>query len=221
MHNLKAGRIPSDLLVSADVLEDYIKVLVRTYQAESAYVHLLQEEKNGPAWQQLSEQLAKWAYVYLCRKHFQPGAETMELAKEQASEACVQMLKSPFPYDVSFALWSHRVLLNVCRKYLRTNGRRAKNLPIHDQSFEQMAEILPAAASTESEASQNVVHGQLLAGLAQLKETRAQVIRRHYFEEVPFSQIAKEMGRSVAAVHSLHFQALQSLRKHLTGYNYE
>lgn len=219
--NLKIGRGLPGGLDAGDLLEDYIKVLVRTYQADSPYIRLLQVEKNETAWLELYEQLARWAYAYLCRKHFQPGDETMELAKEQATEACAQILKTHFPFDVSFALWSRRLLLNVCRKYLRTHGRRAKNLPTHDQPVEDMAEFLPAPRHTESEANQNMVRQDLLAGLAKLKESRAHVIRRYYFEEVPFAQIAEEMGRSVAAVHSLHFQALQSLRKHLVRYNYE
>jgi RNA polymerase sigma factor (sigma-70 family) len=211
--NIAAGRYQSAFIVGFSV-ESYVELVFQTYQAEAANVTALQVEKSDEKWQALYTQLAKWAYSYFVRKNFKPGIATMDLAQDQASEACIQILRSPFPYDVSFELWAHRLLLNVCSKHLRTQSRRAKNIPT--QAIDDLTETLPNHEdSPEDHLQLKVLQQDILEGINQLKDTRAQVVLMHYFEAVPFSEIARQMGKSVAAIHSLHFQALANLRNHM------
>lgn len=210
--NLARGRISSEFLSSPVDIHDYVSKLAANFKNLSSHIHQLQVEKNEDVWRELFEQMAKWAYAYLLRKNFRPEQNTVEIAKGCATEASIQILKSHFPYDVEFDLWCRRVLSNTCSKYLRTHGRREKNLPMLAEPIEELAEVIADLNTPDPMIEQELFH-TLLDGLAQLSASRTYVIRRYYFELASFEEIAKELGKSVAAIHSLHFNALEDLRK--------
>ena len=213
--NLERGRIDSLALNSSAQLHQYVSRLADHYKELSGYVQALQIEKDETLWKELFPRLAKWTYAYLIRKGFQFGPNTLEIAIGQATEASIQLLNSHFPYDVSFDLWCHRLVINTCAKFLRTQGRRANHLPTLSQPFEDFEEVIKSPEDPELQFEMEAFHLRLNSAVTNLAPARMRVVRGHYFQGKDFGALAKELGRSVAAIHSLHFHALNDLRAQL------
>lgn len=215
--NLKRGRIATWVLASEAGIQGYVTNLVENYAALSDQVQKLQIDRDEALWKELFEHLTKWAYGYLLRKNFQPGQATLELAIGQATEASLQILSSHFPYDVGFDIWCHRLLINTCAKFLRDQGRKANRLAVIEQSVEELAEKIKSPESPEFRADQETLYERLTSAVKDLAPARAYVIHGYYVHEKDFATIAQELGKSVAAIHSLHFHALNDLKKRLAS----
>lgn len=213
--NLERGRIDTLALTSSTRLDQYVSRLAANYKELSGYIQALQIEKDEALWKELFQQLAKWTYAYLIRKGFQFGPNTLEIAIGQATEASIQLLNSHFPYDVAFDLWCHRLVINTCAKFLRSQGRRASHLPTLSQPFEDFAEAIKSPENPELQVETEAFHLRLNSALTNLAPARMHVVQGYYFHGKDFRALAKELGKSVAAIHSLHFHALNDLRAQL------
>ena len=76
----------------------------------------------------------------------------------------------------------------------------------------QVADVTPSHESTLLETQQ---HQRVASALAQLPPDEAHVIRRRFFGEVSYEEIAAELGLSVGRVMQLRRSGLQSLRQRL------
>ena len=214
--NLDRERIQAFTDGDSDRLREYIRQVADRYQALNPYIHEIQFEWNETAWETLFQRLQIWAFNFLVRKGFQATPATQEIAAECASDAASTLLKAHFPYDTEFDPWAHIIVQNVCRKFIRTATKRSV---IPEESLLSLDETLQISVDSPLDTQDfgKSLEAGLSDAIARLPEARRQVIILIYFDGMSSSEAAKKMGKSVGAIYSLQFNALEELRKILTG----
>lgn len=212
--NLERGRIERFLGDDYELsrVDEYIQRVVGFYDALNPKLHGLQIEKDTASWETLGENLQTWAYNYFRRKNFTHGPKTMEIVGECASDAAGIIVNAYFPFDTDFTPWAHRILLNVCGKYIRSALKKSVIpndviVPIDD-----VMGILPDMSMQDNQ-RRNEIREELEEAIEKLSPSRKDVILKRYFEGLSLHEIAAVMERSIGAVYSLHFYALQDLQK--------
>lgn len=206
--NLDRGRV--EYFVGDDFARvgEYVQRVVDHYERLSPYIKAVQKNKSDDVWLPLFKNLQTWAYNFLLRKNFYPSPETQVIAEECAAEAAMHLLDAHFPYDTDFEPWAHTIITKTCLHYFRDETKKsvipAKNLTELDETQPD----LNAVAFMEQDIS-----GNLLEVLSQLSDARCQVLQLHYLKNMSLPEIAKVLGKSLGAVYSLHFNALEDLRK--------
>lgn len=210
--NLDRNRGIGYIGIHPENVEKYVFRVVDHYQRLSPFLFELQIAKNTDVWKPLYERMRKWAYSFLLKKGFYSGKETQDTAEACATEAAILILNAHFPYDTEFDAWAHTVTQNACRKFIR-KATRKKIVPQKQLvSIDDVEYLLPHTSSKNREL-QNELADELEEALSQLSEARRTVIEFHYLEGRSFSEIARKTGKTVSAIHSLHFNALRDLRK--------
>jgi RNA polymerase sigma factor (sigma-70 family) len=206
--NLDRGRV--EVFVGEELAraDEYVRHVADQYKKLNPYLTAVQIERTPEVWTPLFKKLQTWAYNFLLRKNFFPGLETRAIAEERATDAAMQILEAYFPYDIEFEPWAHVIVTNTCLRFFRDETKKSI---VPSQKIVELDEKLPGP-DDPSWANQES-RSELLKAMAQLPDARRQVIQYHYLDELSLPEIAKSMGKSVGAVHSLHFNALQDLRK--------
>lgn len=210
--NLDRGRIHGFVDGNINLVGEYVRQVTDLYLNLHSYLHQLQLEKRTDLWEPLFGQMQSWAYNFLVRKGFAADEATQDIASECATEAAVNMLGAYFPYDTDFDPWAHVIVQNACRKYIRA---RMKKSAIPEDSIVDIEDEMTGLndAPVEKRVSGNEPAENLLEALDALSNSRRQVLELIYFEELSPEEVAQKMGKSVGAVYSLQFHALQDLRK--------
>lgn len=213
--NLDRGRLQN--FVEADIarVSEYVARVVEKYRRLHGLLHQLQIEKVAEAWEPVLHQMEKWAYRFLVQSGYPEVATTWQNALDCASEAAGRLHGAYFPYDTEFDPWARVIVRNVCMKFI---GRAAKDVSVIEESYDSLENSLQnIAESTFSNSSDpNDLHSALLEAVDQLTPSRREVIVLKYYQDLSPAEIAEKLGKSVRAVHSLQFRALQDLRKFLT-----
>jgi RNA polymerase sigma-70 factor (ECF subfamily) len=138
------------------------------------------------------------------------GAEAEDLAQQ----VFIRVWKSAPRYrpTAKFTTWLFRITRNLVFNELRRKRHFA------DQS-EALAEPIERA---EREPDRVLLEGELQRAIQeainQLPESQRMAIILRRYEEMPYEEIAKVMGTSVAAVKSILFRARAELRERLEKY---
>jgi RNA polymerase sigma factor (sigma-70 family) len=209
--NLKRGRI--QVFVEEDIkrVPEYVWKVAENYKNLGPLINQLQIERSAKTWESVFLKMQTWAYNFFIRKNFYPNIATQESAVECATEAAISVLSAHFPYDTEFEPWAHMIVLHACQKYIRKgmlSGKYQANIGILDEE----AENIQDHAFQEFEYHKSL-RNDLLNALSQLPLSRRQVIEMMYFRGFSAAEIAAELGKSVGAVYSQHFNALSDLKK--------
>jgi RNA polymerase sigma-70 factor (ECF subfamily) len=128
--------------------------------------------------------------------------------------------------EAEFLAWLRQIfakqLANLLRRYLGTKGRNVRLerplKPGPDQSSQTSDEVLVAVQSSPSQRAARREQAVLLAeALGRLPEDYREVLVLRDLEELPFTEVARRMGRSVDAVEKLWLRALARLRHTMGG----
>ncbi len=212
LNNLERERLQTFMDGSCDGIEAYVQHVDRLFAKLHKYLHQLQIERSYDVWEPLFERMQNWAYNFLLRKNFTKHPQTQELAAACATDAALILLNAYFPYDTEFDPWAHILVQNSCRKFISKNFRKSV---VSEKQFVELDENLVSSEQLplETRALQKEADGELLRALAQLSKARRRVIELAYFDELEAAEIAQILGKSVNAIYSLQFRALQDLRK--------
>lgn len=208
--NLTRGRVLSFLEGNEHATpRQYVLRVIEFYNRLHPHLYNLQVVRASEAWQTLYDQMCQTAQHYFVRWDVPNIHATHELAKECASEAAARILTAHFPYDVEFDPWMYVLLRNVCYSKLKKSVESAaQDLSALEECLTDSS--IPTGRKIETQID---LRNGLLSGLEQLTPARRQVVWMHYFENRTFQEIADEMGKSVNAIHQLHFYALHELEK--------
>lgn len=212
--NLSRGRIERIFRMEGDLTpQKYVLRVAETYTKQHPYLAELQEERSLQAWEVLYDLMCKTAMKLLLRRGFSVTRETRELAEECTSEASAQILTAHFPYDVEFFPWMYVVLRNVCVAKIKKSWQTSA------QDFSELEEWLVDPTSPTGRKIENDLGARqaFQEALKKLSPGRQEVIILHYFEDRSFQEIAEIMGKTVNAVHQLHFYAIRDLEKLLAN----
>jgi RNA polymerase sigma factor (sigma-70 family) len=209
--NLDRGRIHGFIGDDISLLDAYVERVAAQYQQFHPYIHKLQVERDDEVWAPLFEKLQEWAYNFLLRNNFSATLATHEIAMDCGTTAAMTLLDAYFPYDTDFEPWAHVITRNACLKFFRNETKKSVVPP---QNIVELKETLSNTDDSISTGQSRLENkNEVLAALAQLPSARRQVIERYYFDGESLPEIAQTMGKTVGAIHSLHFNALQDLRK--------
>jgi RNA polymerase sigma-70 factor (ECF subfamily) len=119
--------------------------------------------------------------------------------------------------DAELAAWLRRILANNLADALRKYGTGARDVAL-ERSLEESASRLEAwLASEQSSPSDRAARQEqslrLAAALAQLPDDQRQAIDLKHLQGRPVEKVAREMGRSGAAVAGLLRRGLKRLRE--------
>jgi RNA polymerase sigma factor (sigma-70 family) len=211
--NLQNGRVDSFTEGQAERIQEYVLRVADHYKQWHEYIDKVQIEKDDLVWEALLLQLRKWTYSFFIHYGFEPIYTRTELVPTQANEVAIQLLKAHFPFDTSFEPWAFNIVKSTCLKFMRTSMKKSA-VPIRylvdlDDSLENW---IPDPQA-QLDVIYNEEHSSLIDAINQLPPIRRKVIIQKYFYELPSSEIAENTKKSVSAVYSLHFNAIESLRK--------
>jgi RNA polymerase sigma factor (sigma-70 family) len=215
MANLERGRIERFMDGKTDSLPAYVQRVADTYTGLHAMLHQIQVEQSTRVWEPLFDRMQTWAYNFFLRKNFSATADTQQIAAECTSDAALNLLNAYFPYDTDFDAWAHIIVQNACRKYIE---RAFKKSVVPEDQIVDLDDNLASSNDLplEGQMLQNESGDELRGTVAQLTESRRIVVQLIYFEGLDAQEAAQRMHKTVGAIYSLQFHALDDLRKILS-----
>jgi RNA polymerase sigma-70 factor (ECF subfamily) len=103
--------------------------------------------------------------------------------------------------------WLFTIALNLCRDLQRYRGRR------HETPVEDVVLVAETPAQSARETAE--LQARVRTALGQLSAEQRAVIELHWFEELPFGEIATIVGASAGAVRVRAHRGYEALRKAL------
>lgn len=212
--NLDRGRVQNYIEDNINRVPEYVTRVTEKYQRLHKFLHEMQIEKVSETWKPVLDQLEKWAYRFLVKKGYPEVATTWQNAMECANEAASKLYRAYFPYDTEFDPWARVIVHNTCMKFIE---RDAKGVSVIEESYETLENSLKSINDSILLAADdpNNLLRELMDAIEQLAPERREVIFLKYFKGSSTTEIAKKLGKSIRAVHSLQFRAVQDLRKFL------
>ena len=149
--------------------------------------------------EEIYQQYAQTVYRFLLSH-----TQDRDLAEELTQETFYQAIRTSERFDESckVSTWLCAIAKNVLLTYRRKHP-----------STEEMAETLPAGASTESEAVGNVGKLELLRLMHGLQEPAREVMYLRVFGGLSFAEIGEVLGKSENWTRVTFYRAKEKLRK--------
>lgn len=102
--------------------------------------------------------------------------------------------------------WLYTIALNLARQYFRRKGRRPET---------GLGEFEPPERGQQGDPERPAVARELREALATLPEAQREVIELHWFEGLPFKEVAQVVGASESAVKVRAHRGYEKLRTRL------
>jgi len=169
---------------------------------------LMQSFAHGDA-AAFAELFARWAPALLRVAQRQLGQRAD--AEDIVQQTFLQLHRARRDFKPSMKLrpWLFTIALNLCRDLQRWRGRRPQ------VSVDDVVLAAPVPASSTGEAAE--LEAKVRSALGRLSAEQRAVIELHWFEELPFGEIATIVGASSGAVRVRAHRGYQALRKMLGG----
>ncbi len=171
-------------------------------------------------WEQLRRRMLRQARRILQTQFGFDAPAALEQAADCVQEACAQILDGEYPWDVPLEAWVGRILINVILTRLgRSRDILDRSYFLFLDSIDQYphadssitwstagsSPLLPRAAEEDA---------ALLSAVQQLtSEEQRMVILLGFFEGWRSDEIAAALDKSLQAIYSLRYRALDNLRK--------
>ncbi|HZU11503.1 MAG TPA: sigma-70 family RNA polymerase sigma factor [Chloroflexota bacterium] len=143
------------------------------------------------------------AYAF-CRKYSASREEAEDLTAETFEKALAAIDRYE-DRGLPFSAW----LLRIAANSIIDRARRTQASPLRDDDLARLHDDSFLAEWEEAY--------WLLEHLATLPEDHQQVVRLRFYEDQPFTEVARRMGRSEGAVKQLLRRALRLLRGSIGG----
>jgi len=119
-----------------------------------------------------------------------------------------------FKEGCNFQGWLLRIAKNLSVDYYRKNYRKRREF----ESPKSLDELQVAAEPAPASSSSGEMRDVFFRGIDKLAGRQRMVFVLRHVDELQFNEISETMNISVGAVKSLHFKAVQNLRKWLSPY---
>ena len=133
----------------------------------------------------------------------------VSLAEDLTAQTFLKALEAISRYEdrgVPFIAWLLRITVN-----LAINHRKALKNGIHAQLPEQIADD-DALSSPEQSCTMKSEGERVWTKVRELPLEQRQVIVMRFMEDLPYSDVAAVLGKSIGAVRVIQFRALHNLR---------
>ena len=119
-----------------------------------------------------------------------------------------------FKEGCNFQGWLLRIAKNLSVDYYRKNYRKRREF----ESPKSLDELQVAAEPAPASSSSGEMRDVFFRGIDKLAGRQRMVFVLRHVDELQFNEISETMNISVGTVKSLHFKAVQNLRKWLSPY---
>jgi len=119
-----------------------------------------------------------------------------------------------FKEGCNFQGWLLRIAKNLSVDYYRKNYRKRREF----ESPKSLDELQVAAEPAPASSSSGEMRDVFFRGIDKLAGRQRMVFVLRHVDELQFNEISETMNISVGTVKSLHFKAVQNLRKWLRPY---
>jgi RNA polymerase sigma-70 factor, ECF subfamily len=142
--------------------------------------------------------------------------QNQAIAEELAQESFLRVFRSRASYEPSakFSTWLFRIGTNLAFNWLRDQKGSRRD----GQAQDAASSVSNGQPSVESVLVREVKLKEIREAVARLPGKQRAAVLLHKYDEMEYSQIARELGCSESAVKSLLFRAYESLRARLTQY---
>lgn len=161
------------------------------------------------AWRAIYDETCQPLFNFLC---FQAGDR--ETARDLLQDTYLKALRHLDGYrgDGSLLSWLRGIALRLCLDWRRGIGRRLRQLvSVHREDFDL---DVPAPDRSEArEAGLSVTGRAFQAALLALSPKQRACLVLHELEELPFAEVAREVGCAEATARVHHHRATQRMRE--------
>ncbi|MBK8903404.1 MAG: sigma-70 family RNA polymerase sigma factor [Anaerolineaceae bacterium] len=112
----------------------------------------------------------------------------------------------------SLKTWIYRIALNTSKNEIRHRSRRPQSA---EADVQTLADVLPAAATTESEWQKINTRRQLTAAFSRLRPEEYDILTLRDVEERPYTEIAEMLSINLSAAKMRAKRARESLKLNL------
>lgn len=172
------------------------------------------------------EGLVRWKAGKLCAIL----GDNTRIEFDELYDACyIALIKAVRTYNPEKAAFSTHFMFFIRGAFAEVTGYKSSkqrndplrnamslNMPLQDDSDRTLEETIPADVDVEKETTTKVwkqeLHKELEAILSGLEGNQAEVIRKHYYYNASFEEIAKAMKLHVNDVKHLNAAAMSRLR---------
>ena len=119
-----------------------------------------------------------------------------------------------FKEGCNFQGWLLQIAKNLCVDYYRKNYRKRREF----ESPKSLDELQVAAEPDPASSSAGEMRDVFFRGIDKLASRQRMVFVLRHVDELQFNEISETLNISVGTVKSLHFKAVQNLRKWLSPY---
>jgi RNA polymerase sigma-70 factor, ECF subfamily len=132
-------------------------------------------------------------------------------AEDIAQEAFLRVHRGleGFRGNAKFSTWLYRITSNLCTDWLRKHRRR------RTAALDEAGELADIGAATEQGLLDQEERRRLREALDGLQERYRGVVVLHYWQGMPYQQIAEVMGIPVKTVETRLYRARRLLRERL------
>ncbi|MCP4649808.1 MAG: sigma-70 family RNA polymerase sigma factor [PVC group bacterium] len=140
-------------------------------------------------------------------------------AQDVAQEAFVRIFKNikNFKFNSSFSTWFYRILINLCRDFLRRKSSSRICLGSKTEG-DQVYELKDDGANPAQGLIITELDENIQAAIEELPDKQRIVFNLKYKEGMKIREIAEVMGVSVSTIKVHLFRAVRSLQKKLRPY---
>lgn len=122
-------------------------------------------------------------------RHIHRPADVSDLVQQTFLQ--LHRARRDFRSDAKLRPWLYTIALNLKRQYFRRKGRRPET---------GLGETEPPEHGAYADPERSVVGAELRRALMTLPDAQRQVIELHWFEGLPFKEVAVVVGASESAV---------------------
>ncbi|MPL97674.1 hypothetical protein SDC9_43866 [bioreactor metagenome] len=213
--NYVKGRVDRFTEGNPAKLKKYIIRVADIYLRNYPQLVKVQIDLDETAWDELFAVIINWSRSYFFRKSFNSHQLDNDFEYTLVSDIALAILKSKFPYDAEFLAWVRVIVQNICLKSMR-NFFEITN---KQDDIEELDETISRMVGCKNEEDKHIDHESTTAlsqAIGKIKEPKRSIIIMRYFDDLSLEEIAIKLNKSISAIYSLHFRALNDLRKILS-----
>jgi RNA polymerase sigma-70 factor, ECF subfamily len=194
-------RVTTDVAVAAAALDYDAELMLRVKEGDGASFGVLLQKHRSPVTHFLFRMVQNQA-----------------IAEELAQEVFLRVYRSRSTYEptAKFTTWLFRIATHLALNSLRDRKNERSQERLDDDSWDGPARDV---RDNQPTAEQRMVYQskieEVRQAIAALPEKQRVAVLMHKYHEMEYSQIAKVLNCSEAAVKSLLFRAYESLRARL------
>lgn len=180
-------------------------------QSDNHLIRKIKKKQNKEAAGILVERYYKEIYAYTYRQ-----VASKELAMDLTQEIFILILQNIRAYDEkkgAFRTWIYRIASNKITDYYRSLDYRTSKLK---ETYESEHDDIKQSPDISEQLIHKETLKEVMTVVSRFEESYRSIFQKHCFEELTFSEVAKELQLSEGTVKTRYYKMLAKIRKEVT-----